>query len=311
MVWIIFLASILLLIKGGDFFVDGSIDIARRTGLPRMLIGGTIVSIATTTPELVASMMASFAGSPQLALGNALGSVIANIGLIVGLTASIKVIKVDSLSFTKSALLMLILGFFLAIFILKGDLPIWLGLLLLVCGIYYIVAELVSSRRYGAPEAKVETFDDLPSLTKTLSIFFIGAAMIVIGSRFLVSSSMTIAEKLNIPPLFIGLTIVALGTSLPELVTAIISLKKNVADLSLGNIIGANILCMTFVSGSAITIHPLKLGTSGDIFSLLAMLFFVTLFFIMGRTGERISRKEGLVLLISYFAYVFLAYLVG
>ncbi len=312
MMLVYFFAGILLLIKGGDLFVNGSIHIARRTGIPRMLIGGTIVSLATTAPELVVSTFAGFAGNPELAIGNAVGSVIANTGLIVGLTALIRAIKVQREDFKWSAGMMVALSVLLTVFVLRGELSRLAGLVLILSGVFFLVVELWRSRRNkNANERQFVGEVAVEGLGKNLLHFGLGALMVVIGSRLLVTSSIEIAKYLGVPPLFIGLTIVAVGTSLPELVTALVSVKKGVADLSLGNVIGANILCITFVSGSAVTINPIKLQTGGDIFSLMALVLFVIIFSIMGWTGKKISRREGLVLLVLYVVYVSLAYFWG
>ncbi len=312
MMLVYFIAGILLLIKGGDLFVNGSIHIARRTGIPRMLIGGTIVSLATTAPELVVSTFAGFAGNPELAIGNAVGSVIANTGLIVGLTALIKAIKVRRQDFKWSAGMMVALSLFLTVFVFKGELSRRVGLILILSGVFFLVIELWRSmRNKNAKDRQFVGEVAVEGLGKNLLHFGLGALMVVIGSRLLVFSSIEIAQFLGVPSLFIGLTVVAVGTSLPELVTALVSVKKGVADLSLGNVIGANILCITFVSGSAVTIHPFKLQAGGDIFSLMALLLFVIIFSIMGWTGKKISRREGFVLLVLYVMYVGLAYFLG
>ncbi len=305
-----------LLIKGGDFFVTSSVNLARILRIPRMIIGGTLVSIATTLPELLVTATASFQGNPQLAIGNAVGSVIANTGFIVGFTALIRAVYVRSRDFLISAWVMLGSGILLSILIIDGFVPRWGGILLLVTGSFYLAVDLIRNYRINTKEKStkesgVENPEKPGSALNSFLFFVLGAVMVVLGSRFLVNSSLEIAEFFNLSTLFVGLTIIAIGTSLPELTTAVVSMRRGVVDLSLGNVVGANILGLTWVSGIAATINPFYLEGLGDVLSLLAMLIFIILLLVMGFTHSQISRREGFFLLLLYFFYILGAYQMG
>lgn len=310
-----FLIGLGLLIKGGDFFVSSSVNLARIFRIPRMIIGGTLVSLATTLPELIVTATASFQGNPQLAIGNAVGSVIANSGLIVGFTALVGVVLVRRRDFIISAWVMLGSALLLSFLILDGFVPRWGGVVLLLTGAVYLGADLIRNYRLNKngedKEAEQEILEKHGTAQRNFLFFLIGAVMVVGGSRLLVNSSLEIAEYFNLSDLFVGLTIIAIGTSLPELTTAIVSMRKKVVDLSLGNVVGANILGLTWVSGIAATINPFSLGGLGDLLSLLAMLLFVVMLLVMGFTHSKITRREGLVLILFYFAYIFGAYQAG
>ncbi len=310
-----FLIGLGLLIKGGDYFVSSSVNLARIFRIPRMIIGGTLVSLATTLPELLVTATASFQGNPQLAIGNAVGSVIANSGLIVGFTAIVGVVLVRRRDFIISAWVMLGSAILLSLLILDGFVPRWGGVVLLLTGAVYLAGDLIRNYRLNnkgeKAEAEPEALENCGTSQRNFLFFIFGAAMVVGGSRLLVNSSLEIAEYFNLSALFVGLTIIAIGTSLPELTTAVVSMRKKVVDLSLGNVVGANILGLTWVSGIAATINPFALGGLGDLLSLLAMLLFVVMLLYMGFTHSKITRREGLVLILFYFTYIIGAYQAG
>jgi len=310
-----FLIGLGLLIKGGDYFVSSSVNLARIFRIPRMIIGGTLVSLATTLPELLVTATASFQGNPQLAIGNAVGSVIANSGLIVGFTAIVGVVLVRRRDFIISAWVMLGSAVLLSLLILDGFVPRWGGVVLLLTGAVYLAGDLIRNYRLNnkgeKAEAEPEALENCGTSQRNFLFFIFGAAMVVGGSRLLVNSSLEIAEYFNLSALFVGLTIIAIGTSLPELTTAVVSMRKKVVDLSLGNVVGANILGLTWVSGIAATINPFALGGLGDLLSLLAMLLFVVMLLYMGFTHSKITRREGLVLILFYFTYIIGAYQAG
>lgn len=304
---ILFAAGLIFVLRGGDRFVDSSIAIARRLKIPRVVIGGTIVSLATTSPELVVSTTASYMGDTGIALGNAVGSAIANIGLIVSVSAILMPIAIDVVDFRRRALWMLLSA--LLVFIFAWDLEIsrLSGLILFSVGILYLLLNTLKafSERKKDAEPSSSHKDDL-SLRNAIMAFLWGAVLVVVGSKFLVTASTEIAKALHIPSLIIGLTAVAVGTSLPELVTAIKSAKKKAADLALGNIVGANILNLAFITGSAAMIRPLSL----DSFTRFARFYaFSWLFIMIGimtcifwKKGE-MSKKAGIILLSLYIIF--------
>lgn len=305
---LLFCLGLLLLIKGGDLFVTASLQLAKRLNLPPIIIGGTLVSIATTMPELVVTISSSLKGSPELAVGNAVGSVIANTGLVVGIVAIICPVVIKDKEFKLPSRLMLLLAVLLFLLLLNKNFSQGKGLLLIGLGLLYLGHDFVksfSAKNNTFSAGEQSTVKGINSLVKETLFFIIGAALIFGGSQLLITASLAIADYLDLPPLFVGLTIVALGTSLPELITALSCLKKGVTDLSLGNVIGANILGITIITGSAASIKPFSLQGSGELYSLGAMLIFLIMLIIMAKSEQKICRKEGAILILFYFAYIF------
>lgn len=240
---LLFILGLVIIVKGGDWFVDASVWIAKKTGMPRMLIGATVVSLATTLPEFFVSVIAVSKGATGLGIGNAIGSIICNTGLILALSLIVRPQRVQrGMFFAKAGVMVLSL---LILFVLSLDtrlsaaetIPLYLLLLLFV---YYNVRQASNGGVRNPEAAEGRPFVNIIK-------FIAGAAGIVIGARILVSNAIIIAGSLGISDDIIGLTVVALGTSLPELVTAVTALKKKETAIGIGNIIGANILNITLV----------------------------------------------------------------
>ena len=299
---ILYLAGgLLLVIKGGDLFVDASTQVSSRLRIPRIVVGGTIVSIATTVPELVVSATASVMGDSGIAIGNAVGSAIANIGLIVGVVALLTPVVVDLADFMVRSRWMLGSAVLVVTLCWNLNLPRAYGLILLGLSLVYLAADCIGAirKRQTAPE----TLDDTP-LARSLVAFAIGAVMVGLGSRMLVTSGIEIASALGVPSVIIGLSVVAIGTSLPELVTAVTAARKGVPDLSIGNIIGANVLNLTMITGVAATIRPLTLLPFTRNYSFPWLMVLIVLMIVMiGREGK-IDRREGGILLVLYVSYI-------
>ena len=317
-VWIaivLFLVGFLLLIKGGDWFVDGSVGIARRFKVSELLIGATVVSIGTTIPEVMVSAFGAAAGSSGIAYGNAVGSIICNTSLIAALTVAIKPGKADSGALKLPVCVFFIAAaFYCAIAYLNGRFDRWVGIVLLAGFVCYI---LLSVRRAmtapKADDAAEEEAEEKPwPLWKQLTALIGGAAVIALGARLLVDNGTFLAEKLGIPDSVIGLTVVALGTSLPELVTAVTSLIKGHSALSLGNVIGANLFNLVLVSGIATTIKPFDIPAEKMIGSVNAsfaidlplMLIVMALLTLPAIKKQRLDRWQGITLLCVYAGYV-------
>jgi len=230
-----------LLANGGDLFVDSSIQIGKALRVPRFVIGGTLVSLATTAPELVVSTMASSIGDSGIALGNAVGSCICNIGLIVGTVALLVPVEVERRDFVRRSAWMVAAAVLLVVFTWDRTLSRPLAALLLALSFAYLTWDYL-----GIRQQRAEVFDwestDTSELIKSVALFGLGAVLIVVGSRLLVVSGQSLATAIGVPSIIIGLSVVAVGTSLPELVTGVSAARKGVPDLSLGNIIGANVL---------------------------------------------------------------------
>ncbi len=320
----------LLLIKGGDWFVDAATGIAKRFHLPELLIGATVVSIGTTLPEVMTSAIGAASGSGAMAYGNAIGSIICNTSLIAAITISIKPSKAD-----RKSLIFPVCFFFgaMAFYALNayvfGTFNLWMGIVLLLGFVVYMIINVINMKNNPdeAEEEKSEELNcELPEgkkesnvgLIKDIVMLIVSALVIAVGADLLVNNAIIIAEKLNVPQTIISLTIVALGTSLPELVTAITSLMKGHGALSLGNIIGANIFNLVLVSGAAITISPFDVPADATFMGMNASFIFdiPLVFVVMGIMTiptilkGKLARWQGISLLCLYFAYCALQFVV-
>ena len=294
-----------LVAKGGDLFVDSSIHIGRALRIPRFVIGGTLVSLATTTPELVVSATAAAMGDSGIALGNAVGSCICNIGLVVGLVAIIMPVEVDRPDFIRRAAWMVGGGVLVVAFSWDRSLERIYGLLLLAGAAAYLawdLAGILRSRRQSAADA--EDPDATDGLAAAVGWFAVGAACVIVGSRLLVTSGQGLAAALGVPSAIIGFSVIAIGTSVPELVTGVTAARKGVPDLSLGNIVGANVLNLLLIVGLSGTIQPLVLDafSQGYGFPWLGI-FFVTVIGTVLRFGV-VRRAAGIALLLLYALYI-------
>ena len=294
--------------KGGDLFVDSSLSIGSALQVPRFIIGGTLVSLVTTTPELVVSVMASAMGDSGIALGNAIGSCICNIGLVVGTVALITPVAVDQRDFANRAAWML--GGAVLVIGLSWDrnLSRPFGALLLTLALVYLVWDYLAIRRLKAvgqaAQLEGDESQDHEFLTRSLLTFLVGAVLIILGSRVLVTSGQTLAAGLGVPSAIIGFSVIAVGTSLPELVTGITAARKGVPELSLGNIIGANVLNLLLIVGLSGTIQPLTLDGFSQWYAFPWMaIFFVLVMLFIWRNGN-IGPRAGGTLLTLYGLYL-------
>lgn len=309
------LGGLVLIIKGGDFFVASAVRIAEFLRMPRVVIGSTLVSLATTTPEMAVSVMSGLSGASALAVGNAVGSCICNIGLIFGAVAALKQVEVDPRSLRTPLVAMFLAGAVLFLMTFDLELARWQGLVLLLGGVAYFVWDFWQHYRDRKPahvsEAKaIETAVTATRLawfqTKagTATQFGLGAIIVVLGSRLLVEGAVSVASRLGIPMMVIGLTVVAVGTSLPEFVTAISSSRRSVSDLAVGNVLGANIANLTLVAGTAALFQSVRMDRLTQLFNFPALLIVMGAMLWMLLTDRRVSRREGSVLLAVYAAYI-------
>lgn len=290
--------------KGGDLFVDSSVHIGRALSIPRFIVGGTLVSLATTTPELVVSATASGLGDSGIALGNAIGSCICNIGLIVGTVSMMVPVSAGARDFANRALWMSAGGALVVVFSLDRTLSRPLGIVLLLLALAYLLWDYQGIRRLRAGRDRTPpSAEERAALVKSVSLFALGAALIIVGSRLLVTSGQSVASALGVPSAIIGFSVVAIGTSLPELVTGVSAARKGVPDLSLGNIIGANVLNLFLIVGVSGTIEPLELDAFTQWYAFPWMaIFFGALIFLVRRNGH-VGRRAGLGLLMLYLVY--------
>ena len=241
----IFVVGLILTIKGGDWFVDSASWFAEATGIPKFVVGATVVSFATTLPEMLVSVRAAMNDSAQLAIGNAVGSVTANTTLIMGvsLVAMAGVVSRKEFALKGGLLLAAIVG--LTLLSLSGSLPVWSAFILWAIFIVFMVSNLIEGKK-GAVADSIDKYEksEIPS---KIIFFILGTAAIVFGAEFLVSSGKTIAAGIGISETVIGFTVIALGTSLPEFVTTLTAIRKKENSLSVGNIVGANIIDATLI----------------------------------------------------------------
>ena len=293
-----------LVAKGGELFVDSSIHIGRALRIPRFVIGGTLVSLATTAPELVVSATAAAMGDSGIALGNAVGSCICNIGLIVGMVALIMPVEVDRPDFIRRAAWMIAGGLLVVGFSWDLSMGRVYGGVLLAGAVAYLGWDLVGilrSRQASGGEA--EAAEAAKGLAGAVGWFAVGGAFVLAGSRLLVTSGQGLAEALGVPSAIIGFSVIAIGTSVPELVTGVTAARKGVPDLSLGNIIGANVLNLFLIVGLAGTIQPLVLDPFSQWYGFPWLgAFVLAIVGLVLKTGV-VRRAAGIGLLVLYALY--------
>ena len=305
MEYILLVIGFVLLVKGADFFVEGSSSVAKLLRVPTVIIGLTIVAFGTSAPEMAASISASLAGSNDIAVGNVIGSNIFNLLMVVGVCGLILPMKIDKsilygdFLFTIAAAVVMLL-----LFAFDCTLSRWNGLVLLAMFAYFMfktVKNTLASRAAGGPAAEEE---EIKVLSPFLSVVFIlgGLAAIVIGGNLVVDSASAIAISFGMTETLVGLTIVAFGTSLPELVTSIVASKKGENELALGNVIGSNLFNILFVLAASCTISPMKVDRL-SIFDGIFLIVSSIVTWILAKRGYEIDRKDGAIMVVLYVAY--------
>ncbi|MGM9526061.1 MAG: calcium/sodium antiporter, partial [Peptococcaceae bacterium] len=244
---LLFLLGILLIVKGGDLFVDASTWIAVKSGIPKFIIGATIVSLATTLPELLTSAIATMDGKTGIAVGNAVGSVTANVGLIMGISVVCLPAVIQRNQIAFKGILMILACLLLYLLSSGGQLQAGPSMLLLVLFAVFIAENLYTAKKSMQNEKNGGVLDSRNVVLMNIAKFVGGAAGIVIGAQLLVNNGSELARILGVPESIIGATLIAVGTSLPELVTTVTALVKRQASLSIGNILGANIIDLTMI----------------------------------------------------------------
>lgn len=314
--WLII--GFVLLIKGADFFVSGSSKIAKFYKIPPIIVGLTIVAFGTSSPEAAVSISAAIKGTSGISIGNVIGSNIINISLVIGITAIISPLKVNKKTIIKEIPFSLLGG--IALIILLADtilqdsqtniLSRADGLILIAffsIFLYYIIEVALKSKN-NQPPLDVQNQSNLedikPDLKKSFVILIIGFAGIVLGGWLVVENAQSIAIQLGMSETLVGLTIVAVGTSLPEVITSIVAAIKKESEIALGNIIGSNIFNIFFVLGIASSIHPLVVS-SAIFFDLILMVVITFVLLIFATTHKKtINRTEGFMLTLIYMAYL-------
>ena len=307
---LLFIVGLLFLIKGGDWFVDGASALARRFHLPELLIGATVVSIGTTLPEVMVSTMSALSGHGEIAYGNAIGSVICNAALIAAITIAVRPGRVDPKTLkTPVAFFFAAAAIYCIAAYVFGRFTRVMGIIMLAVFVAYMAANVLQMK--NTPAGEQEASEEEMPLAKTLILLVLGAVLIAVGANLLVDNGTLIAQALGVPESVIALTFVALGTSLPELVTAITSLAKGHSDLSLGNIVGANVFNLVLVSGMSITLAPFTIPQSATLFGinsslvldLPVMLVVMLILTVPALVKGKLHRAQGILLLAIYAAF--------
>ena len=317
MLWsvLLFAVGLVLLIKGGDWFVDGATGIAKRFNLPDIVVGATVVSIGTTLPEVMVSTTGALAGSGAMAYGNAIGSIICNTALIAAISitvnpgpVNVKSMKTPAIFFFASAALYCIAAYFL------GTFPRWMGFVMLSIFVVYMLLTVRNGMKNpDSVEEEEEEGGKERKLWQELLLLVIGAAVIAVGADLLVDHGQIIAIGLGVPETVVALLFVALGTSLPELVTTITSLKKGRASLGVGNVIGANVFNLVLVSGVAVSLAPFDVPCENTlldtglnlslVFDIPVMLGVMSLMIFPALLKKKLGRWQGIALLCIYAAF--------
>lgn len=312
---LLFAVGLVLLIKGGDWFVDGATGIAKRFHLPDIVVGATVVSIGTTLPEVMVSTTGALAGSGAMAYGNAIGSIICNTALIAAISitcnpgpVNVASMKTPAVFFFGAAAIYCVAAYGL------GEFPRWLGFIMLTVFVVYMILTVRNGLRN--PDASSEEEEEESkerTLWQELLLLVAGAGVIAVGADLLVEHGQIIAIQLGVPQTVVALLFVALGTSLPELVTTITSLKKGRASLGVGNVIGANVFNLVLVSGMAVSLAPFKVPAENKlldtglnlslVFDIPVMLMVMSLMIFPALAKKKLGRWQGITLLCIYAAF--------
>ncbi len=303
--FLLLIAGFVLLIKGADFFVEGSASIARKLRVPSLIVGMTIVAMGTSLPECSVSINASLTGENSLAVSNVLGSNIFNLMVVCGVCALFAplIVKAETrnrdITFSiLCAVLLGILGFFgMELERMDG----WIFLVIFVLFLFYMVMSALKARAAGQEVDEGEEYAVIP-VWKSLLFIVCGAAAIAFGGDFVVKSASKIATTFGMSQTLVGLTICAIGTSLPELVTSVVAARKKQVDMALGNVIGSNIFNILFVLGISSAISPIAVITENlvDVVLLILMSLIVWIF---TWSKERVNRAEGACMVLLYLGY--------
>lgn len=311
--YLLLIVGVILLIKGADLFVEGSSKIAKALKIPPIIIGLTIVAFGTSTPEASVSIAASISSSSGISLGNVIGSNIINISLILGIVAIISPLKVERKTIIKEIPLALLGSVALLVLLLDKSLTGSLAnslsqadgiilLLLFAVFLYYIIEVAIKSKN----NHKEQELEKLSPKAKKLALlkFFLGLGGLVFGGYLVVENAQSIAISLGMSETLVGLTIVAIGTSLPELITSIVAAIKKESEIALGNIIGSNIFNIMFVLGISSTIRPIVLEQNLNLDLILTIILTLLVMIFSTTHNRKINRIEGIIILSIYIAYL-------
>ena len=310
MVYLELAAGLVLLVAGGDALVRGAVATARRLGVSPLLIGLTLVGFGTSTPELVTSLQAAFLGSPGIAIGNVVGSNTANILLILGIAALITPLATQPGAMRRDGTVVLLAAIACCAVVLVGELVRPAGVVLVVLLIAYVVYTYRRERVVHDASAEMHEHEASAAepgphrLWLAVLLTVAGLGLTILGAHFLVDASIELARAAGISETLLGLTIVAVGTSLPELVTSVVAAIRRQGDVAFGNIVGSNIYNVLGILGVTAVVKPIPVPPEIIRFDIWVMLAATVLLLVFSVTGWRISRGEGAVLLAGYAAYL-------
>lgn len=302
---VLLLVGIALLYLGGEGLVRGAAAIGRHFGVSAIVIGLTIVSVGTSSPELAATLAGVFQGAPAVSFGNVVGSNIANLGLVLGLTAVIWPLDIAARFIQREMPIMIVVSAATFVIVIDGIIGRLEGLVFLLALVGYLKSLLASDEK---PEVEAE-FDrafgeERQSIWWSVIAVVVGIVLLVCGAQILIKGAIGLARSMGISERVIGLTMVAFGTSLPELASCVVAATRREGDLVLGNLIGSNIFNVLFILGTTAVIRPISVQTQAVWPDLIAMMMVSLLAWLLLRTGRRLGRKEGLLLMATYFAYL-------
>lgn len=313
MVLLLFAAGLLCIIKGGDLFVDAASWIAEASGIPKFIIGATVVSFATTMPEMLVSVFAALQGNADIAVGNAVGSVTANVGLIMCVALICMECAMTRKQFGVKACLLLAAILALFGFTRDGQLSVLESVLILVIFVGFLVESLIAARQEQG--SKLPAQEERPKIDKktvllNIGKFLLGAAGIVLGAQLLIDNGSALARMLGVPDAVIAATMIAIGTSLPELVTTLTAIKKKQASLSVGNIIGANIMDLTLIMPLCAVIQgkPMTVERQGMLLDIPACLIICAAALIPALVQGKFKRWIGYLIGGLYIAYLIIMF---
>lgn len=309
LIFILFAVGVVLVIKGGDFFVDAASWMAEVSGIPKLIVGATVVSIATTLPEMLVSVMAAAQKKVDMAVGNAVGSVTANIGLIMAIALVCMPGVIKRKDYLLKAFLMCAAAWFIMLFGFDGEVTLVYALILIVIFFVFIIENVSSVKRTMKTEGAQEKDPNLKqkkTVITNLIKFVVGTVGIVVGARLLVDNGSEMARMFGVSERIIGVTLVAVGTSLPELITTITAVVKKQSALSVGNILGANIIDMTLIMplASFVSGKSLPLSESATKVDLPVCLLVCLVAMIPAMIRSKFSKWQGFLLLAIYAAYL-------
>ena len=305
---LLFVVGLIVLYVGAEWLIRGAAGVALRFGIRPMVIGLTVVAFGTSMPEFVVNFMAVSSGEQDIALGNIVGSNICNIGLILDASAMVFPLVVGRETLRKEYPIMLAVMVLFYVVSLDGVIGRVDGLLLVGALIGFLAYVVIDTRRYARTAEDPESADDSPESIERTSKRFgqvaIGVAMLALGANWMVNSAIFFAEALEIDPVVVGLTIVAVGTSLPEMAASVVGAIRREFDISVGNVLGSNLINVLFVIGLIAVVEPLSVGQSSLSLHFPVMLGFSVLIFPVMLTSRRITRAEGTLLVLGFTAYI-------